>query len=355
MREDVIQQAVLFLKNPQVQSAAMAKKVAFLESKGLTNEEIEEALARSKGSTTSTSTSTSPTPTPLNNALAPPPPPSLPGGYPYPAYHSPPPPPPPGFFGSVGWKDMLIGLFLVGGAVYAGSGLVKKYLAPALNWPSATDLEADKKDLEDKFKTTSTSLTTVREQTASLLATLEDQNQQVKESTQSMDASLKELIKTGKDREAEIKTLKEELEKIKESIPKLVEKNKEDQKYTFAELQSEINSLKSLLLNRKPELPASKPFSIEKSIPSWQLSNITSPSSSLASTPSASIPINASNPSSSSSNPQSSPPNSSNLINGNSNVNLSNPSQSSEIQPSWITEPEKKAPSEVEEKPEQDA
>ena len=40
--------AVQFLKDESVASAPLAKKVAFLESKGLSQEEIESALAQSK-------------------------------------------------------------------------------------------------------------------------------------------------------------------------------------------------------------------------------------------------------------------------------------------------------------------
>lgn len=58
MREDLIQSAINFLNDPKVQSAALAKKVSFLESKGMTKEEIEEALARANGKAPSTSTST---------------------------------------------------------------------------------------------------------------------------------------------------------------------------------------------------------------------------------------------------------------------------------------------------------
>jgi peroxin-14 len=49
MREDLIVSAVSFLSDPKVQSAALTKKVSFLESKGMTAEEIEEAMSRANG------------------------------------------------------------------------------------------------------------------------------------------------------------------------------------------------------------------------------------------------------------------------------------------------------------------
>lgn len=49
MREDIMASAVKFLQDPKVQTSSLGKKVAFLESKGLTSEEIEEAMSRANG------------------------------------------------------------------------------------------------------------------------------------------------------------------------------------------------------------------------------------------------------------------------------------------------------------------
>jgi hypothetical protein len=57
MREDLLQSAVSFLLSNQVQSAAKEKKVQFLKSKGLNDEEIEEAFKRT-GITATTSNDT---------------------------------------------------------------------------------------------------------------------------------------------------------------------------------------------------------------------------------------------------------------------------------------------------------
>lgn len=55
MREDLIKSAVSFLADPKVQSAPLAKKVSFLESKGMTSEEIAEAMARVNGKSSGSS------------------------------------------------------------------------------------------------------------------------------------------------------------------------------------------------------------------------------------------------------------------------------------------------------------
>lgn len=47
MREDLVQSAVVFLKDGTVRTAPLAKKIEFLESKSLQPDEIQEALTRS--------------------------------------------------------------------------------------------------------------------------------------------------------------------------------------------------------------------------------------------------------------------------------------------------------------------
>lgn len=47
LRMDLISTAVNFLNDPQVKSAPLSKRLAFLESKGLTQEEIDLALIKS--------------------------------------------------------------------------------------------------------------------------------------------------------------------------------------------------------------------------------------------------------------------------------------------------------------------
>jgi hypothetical protein len=44
-RSDLISSAIKFLQDPQVQQAPLAKRIAFLESKGLSQDEIQAALA----------------------------------------------------------------------------------------------------------------------------------------------------------------------------------------------------------------------------------------------------------------------------------------------------------------------
>lgn len=57
-RHDLIQNAVLFLQDPKTQSSPLTAKIEFLQSKGLDESEIQEALSRSASSPASSSHST---------------------------------------------------------------------------------------------------------------------------------------------------------------------------------------------------------------------------------------------------------------------------------------------------------
>ncbi|OMH83006.1 Peroxisomal membrane protein PER10 [Zancudomyces culisetae] len=48
VRQDIVDSAVRFLVDPKVQTASLAKQISFLETKGLSSVEIDEALKRSK-------------------------------------------------------------------------------------------------------------------------------------------------------------------------------------------------------------------------------------------------------------------------------------------------------------------
>jgi len=127
LREDVLASAVAFLQNPKVQESPLARRIAFLESKGLTADEVQEALRRANPSTASTaSTATSAAPAAASAAA-----PAgtvqyavAPAGYPpgtviVPATHA-------ASHGSLtqrasatSWKDIFIGAVLAGGTGYA--------------------------------------------------------------------------------------------------------------------------------------------------------------------------------------------------------------------------------------------
>jgi peroxin-14 len=100
-RQDLVRSAVNFLRDPKVQASPLQKRVAFLESKGLTSEEIEAALREAKEGVSSS------------------PPPSLPAGQQPMLVQQPPTVP------RLDWRDYFVAAVLIGGIGFAIATVVK--------------------------------------------------------------------------------------------------------------------------------------------------------------------------------------------------------------------------------------
>ncbi|KAG0257428.1 peroxisomal membrane protein pex14 [Mortierella polycephala] len=250
-REDILASAVKFLQDPKVQDSTLGKKVAFLESKGLTSEEIEEAMQRANGSAP-TASSTALVPATQQQAMGSPQygQPPLPGQM----MMAPPPLPP-----KYDWKDMFIAAVVAGGFSYGMWKIAKKVVGPKLQWPSQEDLDLDKKKLDEQFEEIEKSLAEVKDGSTAVAKNVEEQTAHVKESLEGMTGVLDGMKTNDDKREQELSGLKSEIENIKTMIPQLMEKNKESQTNVLNELQSEIKSLKSLLLNRRAPTPGATP------------------------------------------------------------------------------------------------
>ncbi|CAG8651511.1 12309_t:CDS:2 [Ambispora leptoticha] len=197
IREETVNSAVNFLKDPKVQKSTLQARVSFLESKGLTSEEIEEALRRAKGGAPSNATTVAPS-QPIQGAT-------------------------PG----------------------------QNYLLPLLKTPTANELENDKQALSDQFTFTSERLDLVKTDTNIVRRSIEETSLGVKEALESLDTVLKDLKQQEIKRDTDIKSLQEEIKTIHELIPKILEKSKDSQNQALAELQNELKSLKSLIINRR--------------------------------------------------------------------------------------------------------
>ncbi|KAJ3060083.1 hypothetical protein HK102_009671 [Quaeritorhiza haematococci] len=74
--------------------------------------------------------------------------------------------------------------------------------------------------------------------------------------------ALEELRESDEKREEEIRGLKADVENIRVMIPKMLDKQKESQLAIITDLQSEVKSLKNLLLNRRIPMTGSGSGSI---------------------------------------------------------------------------------------------
>ncbi|CAG8507776.1 3308_t:CDS:2 [Funneliformis mosseae] len=240
IRQELVQSAVNFLKDPQVKNSPLQKRVAFLESKGLSSEEIEEALKKVKDVSPNVAPQIPPTPPSQGSGQV--------------MITQPPPVP------RMDWRDFFIAAVFVGGIGYAIVAVTKKYILPLLKTPTAKELEMDKQALSDQFNAASETLNDVKSDTQVVKKTIEEQVYKVKESLETLDKMMSDIKQQEAKRDSDLKILKEDMDAIRDLITKLLEKTKDSQNQSLSEVQQELKSLKSLLLNRRSNSTTGSPI-----------------------------------------------------------------------------------------------
>ena len=123
IREDLVSSAVTFLQDPSVAGAPEDKRIAFLQSKNLTQEEIDAALARASGASPGQVTvQTNYSPQSQQVIRQPPTAPPQYGYNGYPGYWQQPPPPE---IPRRDWRDYFIMATVTGGVGYGLYYIVK--------------------------------------------------------------------------------------------------------------------------------------------------------------------------------------------------------------------------------------
>ncbi|KAI6162251.1 hypothetical protein EDD17DRAFT_1886404 [Pisolithus thermaeus] len=269
-RQDLIRNAVAFLSDVSTQQSPLAQRVQFLEAKGLTGPEIEEAMKQAANKT----------------------PPSQPSlqTQPYSVLYGPSP------YNTLqpqpwDWRDYFITAVISGTVVYGAVSLFKKYLAPHLKPPAATAYEQDRDALTAQFDAAEALLREIQDETASVRAAVEEQREKVDKATKDVESVVVEMREGEARARDEMREIRDEVENIREMLPKMIENNKEAQKQSLSELQHELKSLKTLLLSRGGTLSSTPSTPLpalagKPSIPSWQLSGASPTPSSEPSGPS---------------------------------------------------------------------
>ncbi|KAF8973987.1 peroxisomal membrane anchor protein conserved region-domain-containing protein [Flammula alnicola] len=242
-RHELIRNAVAFLADPKSQASPVTQRIQFLEAKGLTPAEIDIALKQASFATANQSAqapySASYSPNPYAVSL-------LPGAQRW------------------DWRDYFITAVVSGAVTYGAVSLFKKYLLPHLQPPTATAYEEDRDAL-----------------TAHCSGAVEEQKERIDQTTEDVKAVVVELREGETRTRDEMREIREEVTNIREMLPKMIEKNKESQNQSLAELQQELKSLKALLLSRGPTVSntPSSPLPIlgRPSIPAWQLASSPQP------------------------------------------------------------------------------
>ncbi|KAJ2386225.1 peroxisomal membrane protein pex14 [Coemansia sp. RSA 2559] len=261
LREDVIESAVRFLTDTKVQSSTLAKKISFLETKGLTTDEIEYALARSKGSQAAASSQTSTT-APSLGSQGPAP------AYGYASQAGPPAPPPPPSRPPLDWKDYFIAAVVAGGLGYGLYVLVNKYVKPLLMVRDDNKrLEEEKLLLLEQHEATRKQLESLGDSTAKILDTIAQQSQRTGEAIESMASVLDKISTQEIERGSAANKLLLTLEDLQREISSLSSKMSKASEATIADVQSDIRSLRSLLLSRRVPTYGTSPTIPRQSTP----------------------------------------------------------------------------------------
>ncbi|KAF2828487.1 hypothetical protein CC86DRAFT_404399 [Ophiobolus disseminans] len=255
VREDLITSAISFLQDPSVASAPLEKRIAFLQSKNLTQEEVDVSLARA-----ATEDPSQPAPPP--QASAPPnyaynrPPPNAPAyNYPPQGYWQPPPPPEPP---KRDWRDYFIMATVMGGVGYGLYFTAKRYIAPLIKPPTPPQLEQDKASIDESFKRAFDLLEQLNTDTSALKASEEARTTRLDNALGEVESVLVSLKESSKRQGDDNRRIEDDVRGLRDLIPKAMDAQKESTDTRLRELSTELKSLKTLVGNRM-SAPAARP------------------------------------------------------------------------------------------------
>ncbi|XP_014557083.1 hypothetical protein COCVIDRAFT_98201 [Bipolaris victoriae FI3] len=247
VREDLITSAVSFLQDPSVASAPLEKRIAFLQSKNLTQEEIDVSLARAAED------AGQPAPPPQTSAVATNasyrPQPAAPyASYPPQGYWQPPPPPPEP--PKRDWRDYFIMATVMGGVGYGLYFTAKRYVLPLIQPPTQPQLEQDKASVDESFKRAFDLLEQLNTDTTALKASEEARTARLDDALGEVESVLSTLKESSKRQGDDNRRIEDDVRGLRDLIPKALESHKEATDNRLKELSTELKSLKTLIGNR---------------------------------------------------------------------------------------------------------
>lgn len=264
MSNDLISSAVNFLQDPKVANEPLAKRIAFLESKGLSSDQVQIALQRARQASQASSSTTEPSPSVQDSSAAysPPVPPSN-----YVTYRQQAPPP----MSQRDWRDWFIMAIVSSGFSWAAYLIAKRYVLPLISPPTPTQLDTDKETISAQFDQVQEMLSILQKDTEQVKEQNAEQNKKIEDSLSEVDAAVRDMQEKAARRETDIRRLGLELDQIRDLIPKAIGAVKSAQGEALSDLGGELRSLKTLLQNRLKATSA--PFSSTNSNSSTPVSN----------------------------------------------------------------------------------
>ncbi|KPI41114.1 Peroxisomal membrane protein PER10 [Cyphellophora attinorum] len=263
-REELVTSAVNFLRDASVASSPVEKRIEFLKSKNLTQEEIDVSLARAAEDPSQPQTTQNPY-------------------YPPPAQYSR--GPPQGQY-QRDWRDWFIMATVVGGASYGLWMLAERYVKPLIAPPTPPQLEQDKAAIDEQFNKTFALLDTLSTDTETLKKAEEERTQRLDSAIADIESIISELKTANTKREDDARRMESEIKNMKDSLPRSIDNVRDASDRQLKELSGELASLKQLMSNRIGGQGPGGMAGIPKTQPA-NISSITSSSGAGAGTPTA--------------------------------------------------------------------
>ncbi|WWC92510.1 uncharacterized protein L201_007469 [Kwoniella dendrophila CBS 6074] len=272
-RSELIRNAVLFLNDPKVASSSLTSRIQFLESKGLNESDIQQALSQASSGGSSSNEGhvgeyqperpRDPSPRYGNSDRG--------YGYGYSQQLINPPQPP-----KRDWRDLFIMAVVSGGVVYGLSVLAKKYLLPHLQPPSTTSFQDTSTALTESYDEAANLLKELTEKTNLLQNKLEEDKEKVNLIIEDVEDTLKNVKSNEEKWREEMRDIRSEVESVRELVPKLIEKHSSSQTSALNDLQNELRSLKTLLISRQGSSNVNSGMTNSTSSPSLSTSSTSS-------------------------------------------------------------------------------
>ncbi|KAL8792528.1 MAG: hypothetical protein Q9195_004898 [Heterodermia aff. obscurata] len=245
VREDLVSSAVSFLQDPSVAASTLDKRIAFLQSKNLTQEEIDVSLARAGDVPSSQSQPQSPQPPPAYYGYPNPQmmrPPAY-GYQPYPPWGPPEPP-------KRDWRDWFIMATVTTGVGYGMYEIAKRYILPLISPPTPPQLASDKASIDASFARAFALIDQLSTDTASLRTAEAARAEKLDTTLSSITSVIEDLKAANVRRESESRIIADQVAGLKNQIPQALESWKQGEDAKVEEVRGEVLSLKKLLQNR---------------------------------------------------------------------------------------------------------
>ncbi|CCE93612.1 Pex14p TDEL_0G02450 [Torulaspora delbrueckii] len=227
-RRQLFDSAVSFLSDDSVKNAPLTKKIEFLQSKGLTQEEVELALKEAQNPRRQPNLSykelSGASGAPREDIM----------------YEAVPPPIP-----RRDWKDYFIMATATAGLFYGVYELTRRYVVPNILPEAKSKLEQDKEEIQSYFDKVDKVLNAIEQEQEKVRNKDDEKLEELEATIYQLRTCLDQTTKSRDKMEDEFKMLKLEMINLQTTIDKYILNNKNVKE--LEKINTEVNSLKSLI------------------------------------------------------------------------------------------------------------